>query len=397
MELKEMNLQRSSHAQKGLKGISSLYYNPETGFQSATKLYRKAKELGLKVTQKQVTEFIKNQETAQLNKQSTKKEVYNKIIAYGVNDIWQSDLMDFQALSKFNKGYKWLLTIIDIYSRYAWCIPLKTKSTDNVREAFIELFKEDAPQNLTTDNGKEFLGNAMQNLLKKENIKQWTHEPGNHNTLGIIERFNKTVRLWLNKYFTANRTKNWIDVIDKFATNYNNTYHTTIRSVPNDVFTGKQPFNNQILHTDDLKSFKVGDKVRIKTKKAIFDKLGETYSRGIYIIVEKNNNSYNVQNEKGVVLKRTIKPNELLEVNKIDFARDPYLLEKGANKLFAAELRSRVLPKEVPKEINLLYAVGSKKRSIDEKKRRLKSREQLEKKELKLIHQRKNLRREQLH
>ena len=226
--------------------LSDLYYNPKTGYKSAVKMYKTAIEHGINVSLKQVENFIKNQPTEQLNKQKTRKVSYNHIVANHVNDVWQADLLDVQKWKRFNHGYRWILNVVDVYFRFAFAVPLKTKSTKEVAEAFRIIFKQIAPyeikpeyrvkpiitpENLTTDNGKEFTGNEMLLLLKRYNIKLWTHPPGSHNTLGIIERFNKTLRLMLQKYWTANNTQNWIDVLAKLIElqlnySYYNKQHT---------------------------------------------------------------------------------------------------------------------------------------------------------------------------
>lgn len=295
------------------------------------------------IRKQKIKTFLQNQETAQLNR-PVKKEEFNRITAHKLNDIWQADLLDMKKWAKFNKNHTWILTIVDIYSRYAGAIPLKSKSTKVVKEAFETL--KILPKNLTTDNGKEFIGNEMKSFLQKNNVKHWTHEPGNHNTLGIIERFNKTIRILLNKYMTANKTKNWYDVINKLTSNYNNTYHDTIRSIPNDLHTGKQNYSNQTISRSTVEQFEIGNKVRLKNKKSALDKISENYSRGIYEIVEKTLNSYKVKNEKGDVLKRTIKPNEMLlveDVQSLDKSGDE---EEEAKKELKGQKVGRILKKE---------------------------------------------------
>ena len=150
--------------------VWDLYYNPKTGYKSAVKMYKTAKEKGINVSLKQVENFIWNQPTAQLNKQKNRKVSYNHIVANHVNDVWQADLLDVQKWKRFNHGYRWILNVIDVYSRFAFAVPLKTKSTKEVAEAFRIIFKQIAPyeikpeyrvkpiitpENLTTDNGKE--------------------------------------------------------------------------------------------------------------------------------------------------------------------------------------------------------------------------------------------------
>jgi hypothetical protein len=149
-------------------------------------------------------------------------------------------------------------------------------------------------------------------------VKHWTHEPGNHNTLGVIERFNKTIRMFFTKYFTANKTKTWIDILSKFIQNYNSTYHETIRAIPYEVFTQQQQYNNQQLANPEVQVFNIGDKIRLKKKKKILDKFGETYSKLLYEVVKTGKNSYKIQNEEGNILKRTIKPYEMIKIQEID-------------------------------------------------------------------------------
>ena len=110
----------------------------------------------------------------------------------------------------------------------------------------------------------------------------------------------------LQKYWTANNTQNWIDVLAKLIENYNSTIHTTINSIPKDVYSRKQLFTNQKLskivsNAHKVKKYNVGDTVRIINKRSIFGKIGETYSRSTYKIVQRSQDSYIVQNTQTVL------------------------------------------------------------------------------------------------
>jgi hypothetical protein len=85
-----------------------------------------------------VKEFLVKQEAAQLTKE-IKKPKFNHIVAPSINDQWQMDLLDLTKYKKVNKGYGWLLVVIDIFSRYGWAIPIKTKSSENIAEALTNL------------------------------------------------------------------------------------------------------------------------------------------------------------------------------------------------------------------------------------------------------------------
>lgn len=300
---------------KNEKIISRIYNNPETGFQSATKLFKKLKEKHPDITLKEIKDFINNQDAKQVV--AKKKETFGRIRTWDINRIYQADLLDMGKYESFNDGYKWIMTVIDVYSRYAWAIPLKSKSDTITAPAFENGFKN-YPVNLTTDNGKEFTASTFQKMLNEHNIKHWTHEPGNHNTLGLIERFNRTLRELLQTYLTKRRTKKWIDVLPKLIKNYNTSYHETVRSIPKDIMTGKQPLTNEIIgNPKELAKYQVGDRVRLREKHKTFTKMSqaEKFSREIYVIIKVNLHSYRIANEDTrEEVKRTIKPNEILRV-----------------------------------------------------------------------------------
>ena len=125
--------------------LSKISNDPKTGLSSADKLWRKAKKMagamGVSpiITQKVVREFLDKQATTQINRAPRRKKFHN-IIAHYVNNGWQMDLIDLSKYSSINRNYKWLLTIIDIYSRRAWAIPLKTKKSEEVASALKKLF-----------------------------------------------------------------------------------------------------------------------------------------------------------------------------------------------------------------------------------------------------------------
>ena len=75
----------------------------------------------------------------------------------------------------------------------------------------------------------------MKKILKENNIHHDTNEPGEHNKMAIVERFNRTIRSMINKYLNHHNTTNWIDILDDFIENYNNTYHTSIKQEPKSV------------------------------------------------------------------------------------------------------------------------------------------------------------------
>ena len=99
------------------------------------------------------------------------------VIANHINEIWCSDLVEMQQFGKWNRGYRYLLMILDIFSKYGWIIPLKDKKGESVAEAFKTIFKEGRnPEYLWTDKGKEYYNKYVKDLLGKNKIALYSTE-----------------------------------------------------------------------------------------------------------------------------------------------------------------------------------------------------------------------------
>ena len=139
--------------------------------------------------------------------------------------------MEMQAFAQQNKGYKYILMIIDVFSKYDWAIPLKSKTGVEVRRAFQPLWKtQTPPKKLWTDKGKEFYNKHMNELLRKHDVELYSIQ--NEEKSCVVERWNRTVKRNMWKYFTTNNTTNYIDVIPSLVEKYNNTYHRIIKCTP---------------------------------------------------------------------------------------------------------------------------------------------------------------------
>ena len=129
-----------------------------------------------------------------------------------------------------------MLNVIDIFSKYAWSIPLKDKTGKCVLDGFKQIVKESngIPKNIWVDEGKEFYNKLMNEWLKENNIIRYsTH--GEHKSV-VVERFNRTLKELMWKRFTAENTRNWIEMIDKLVHSYNNNrIHSIIGMTPVDA------------------------------------------------------------------------------------------------------------------------------------------------------------------
>ena len=147
-----------------------------------------------------------------MHKPVRRKFPRRKVEVYGVDDIWGADLVDMQEWSRVNKGYKYMLNVNDVLTKYAWSVPLKDKKGDTVTEAFKYIVQNSnrIPKHIWVDKGKEFYNKIMDEWLKNNNIIRYSTY-GEHKS-SIVERFNKTLKTNMGKRFTCDNTRRWIDV-----------------------------------------------------------------------------------------------------------------------------------------------------------------------------------------
>ena len=139
----------------------------------------------------------------ELHKSITKNFSKRKVISNGIDNIWAADLVEMQKFSKWNKGIKYLLMVIDVFSKYGRMKPLKDNKTESVSKAFKEIFKKSKrkPQMLWTDKGSEFVSKHFKEFLNKTGIQLYHTE--NEEKSSVVERWNRTMKNKMWKMFTA--------------------------------------------------------------------------------------------------------------------------------------------------------------------------------------------------
>jgi transposase InsO family protein len=136
----------------------------------------------------------------------------------------------FLPNSTLNKNFKYLLTCIDVYSRYVFVEKLKNKLGETVLEAFKKIIERAGkPKNVNVDMGAEFIYSSFQNYCLDNSLKLLYSNPEQDNINAIIERFYRTLRNNILKYAVANG-KEYISELDDIIDNYNNTFHHTIKT-----------------------------------------------------------------------------------------------------------------------------------------------------------------------
>ena len=161
----------------------------------------------------------------ELHKPIIRKFKKRKVYSSFKDNIWGADLADMQLISKFNKGFRFLLCVIDIFSKYAWVGPLKDKKGISIVNAFQKILKESnrRPNNIWVDKGSEFYYNSFKKWLKDNDIEMYSiHNEGKS---VVAERFIRILKNKIYKYMSSIPKNVYIDKLDDIVDEYNNTYH----------------------------------------------------------------------------------------------------------------------------------------------------------------------------
>jgi len=201
-----------------------------------------------------------------------RRKTYSK----GPSDLFQIDLVDLVNISSHNDGYRYLLTCIDVFTKRAWAIPIKTKSARDVTEAFEKILTDGLKPNMVqSDKGTEFLNSTFQSMLKRHDIKFYTSENEDIKA-AIVERFNGTLKTKMYRYFTAKNTRRYVDALPDLLHSYNHTHHRSIDMAPVEVDDANEDFVRARLYPSKPKSYKwkydVGNRVRITMRRQPFKK-----------------------------------------------------------------------------------------------------------------------------
>ena len=240
---------------------------------------------------RKIIRYLRKNKTHSLHKSVRKNFKRRRIITHYPGQIVQMDLIDLQKFSGSNSGNRWILVALDCFSKKLWMRALKRKEGGETATEMRSIFHDmDYPvQTVIFDEGKEFLNNDVNMLFAQFNIH--SYHIRTKMKAGAVERVIKTIKTKIWKIFTESGRKRWVDKLEDIQSNYNNTYHTTIKMTPNEVTSHnrKQVFKNMFPHINDRITcrLKRGDNVRIALNKEIFDKSYKVnWSEDIFIIAK---------------------------------------------------------------------------------------------------------------
>jgi len=287
-------------------------YYKQFNFPASSTFVKQLKNEGIKITKKEIDDFLVSRvEQQQTTIQSNRKKLLGKIVAYRPLSLIQMDIFDMQNYTRTNKGYKYILCIIDVFTRKVWTYAMKKKDNDNVQESFFKKFlqqsgiQNNTPTILMSDNDSTFINKSFQEILEKNKI---IHQPNiidDHHALGLIDRFARTIKTIFTRLFVQTKSDNWIDHIDEIVANYNNNGHTSIDNIkPNDAFLKKnlkKIYNinyEKSLFNISVSDIDVNDKVRIKLKGKFRKGTDARYTDEVYTVTKVRGNSITLDDDK---------------------------------------------------------------------------------------------------
>ena len=237
-----------------------------------------------------------------------------------------------QLINTFNKGFRVLLWVIDIYSKSAWVIPLKDKKGVSIVNVFQSILKESnrKPNKIWVDKGSEFYNRSMKSWLEKNDIEMYsTHNEGKS---VVAERFIRTIKNKIYKHMTSRSNNVYIDKLDNIVNEYNNTKHRTTKMKPIDVKDNTYIDFGKEVNDKDPK-FKVGDHVRISKYKNIFAKgYAPNWFEEVFVIKKIKNTvrwTYVIDDLNGEEITGTFYEKELQKVDQQEFRIEKVIKKKG--------------------------------------------------------------------
>ena len=255
--------------------LKEIYYNPShpAALGSAAGLAAAAK-----VSLKKTKAWLSKQSTYTLHRQARKTYPSRKYYVSNIDEQWQMDLADMIQIQRHNQGFRYILTCIDILSRYAWARPLRSKQGVEVSDAIKDIFEtsQRKPKRIQTDQGKEFYNASVKRLLDENDIELFSVM--SPKKCALVERWNRTLKTKLWKYFTSRNTYRWLDVLPKVVHAYNHSKHRSIKMKPANVNAENAMLVWDRLYGKDKRNKRTrinvdkGDMVRISRAKGQFEK-----------------------------------------------------------------------------------------------------------------------------
>lgn len=308
--------------------LLNAYYDPNStvAFSSCDRLFNFIKKSGIQVSKAYVTKWMQKQQTYTLHKDRRLKFKRNHYNITNIDDLWEMDLIDMQKFSRNNNGHKYILAVIDCFSKYAWCVPIKRKTPDEIIRGFNVIFSATnrRPMKIQSDKGREFVNKSVKSYFMQNDIIFFTTRDPTTKA-AICERFIRSIKGIIYKYFTHISSNRYVDVLGSLLFLYNNRVHSTIGMNPNDVNENNilnvwQYMRNKREKATVRRAAKlhVGDIVRVCNPKIVFEKgYKPKWSTERFTVVKVHLRIpvvYNIKDETGNIINGNFYEEELQKI-----------------------------------------------------------------------------------
>jgi hypothetical protein len=300
------------------KYLEKIYKDPKHpgSFSGPLKLYQAVRNEGkFAIGMSRISKWLKGNATYTFNRIAHRKFKRNSVTVEGVDSMWDADLIDLSIYKSKNSNYCYILLMIDIFTRYVYLRPLKTKNGVDVIEAMSNIFAEGRqPEVLRTDKGREFSNVRVDKFYEDFNIHHYV--TFNETQANYAERCIKTIKTKIYRYMKQHNVHKYIDIIENISVGYNNSIHRSLGRTPKSVNKGnedevrvdqyllKKGQTLKIKKTVSVKSenakgdkkkrkrqiftYKLGDVVRISLIKGKFDReYYQKWSTETFKVVER--------------------------------------------------------------------------------------------------------------
>ena len=278
--------------------LTKLYFDPKqrAAFGGPEKLYQVVKKEGLfKLSLRKIKLWLQKQDAYSLHRPARYRFKRLKVITSGIDDLWDADLADVSNLARYNQGIRFLLIVIDVFTRFLWVVPLEDKSSKTVMTAFTEVFSGGRrPNSIRCDKGSEFTNRWLKAFMKKTGVYLFFTK--NEVKANYAERVIRTLKTMMFRYFTHNQTYKYTDVLADLVKNYNNRPHGSLGgSAPDEVDRTNEAVIWKKMYVDTQRhsrtkayKFKVGSMVRISHVKYTFQRdYQEKWTEEIFTIAQR--------------------------------------------------------------------------------------------------------------
>ena len=369
--------------------IDNLYPN-------AKRLYTLAKRNDSTITMKKIEDYLSNQKAYQVTKErKVTKKGMGHVVSFAPWSLVQMDLLDMQKYSydysqfktlkkmkgvttEFNKGYKYILIIIDVFSRYVDAVMLKSKNIDDCIHALdiMLTFNKIKPDVIMSDSESAFLSQKFQDYLSEKKIIHDVIILNNHKSLSVLDRFCRTLRNMFTRLFIGRGNTEWVNDLSSLISQYNNSEHRGILNfTPQQILSNPQiqqliielnhEKNKKNIKLRDDDAFNVGDSVRVFIEKKFKKGTDPSYTSEILKITHRSGQNYTLSNGKTYVKRDLQKVNDAVAEAESEGEENAIVVAHKQNKI-AKKLKKENLIRPTDEQLN--EKRPSREKKVDYKK-----------------------------